>query len=74
MKRLATGLLLLALCRQGFGWGHEGHRIVADIAEARLSDPARSNLHALIGDQKLASIANWADDILHPRFTPSSLL
>jgi len=29
MKRLATGLLLLALCPQGFGWGHEGHRIVA---------------------------------------------
>jgi hypothetical protein len=35
MKRLATGLLLLVLCPQGFGWGHEGHRIVADIAEAR---------------------------------------
>jgi len=43
MKRLATGLLLLALCPQGFGWGHKGHRIVADIAETRLNSAARAS-------------------------------
>jgi hypothetical protein len=43
MKRLATGLLLLALCPQGFSWGHEGHRIVADIAETRLNSAARAS-------------------------------
>ena len=42
MKRLATGLLLLALCPQGFGRGHEGHRIVSSRPPHRISNNTSS--------------------------------
>src|SRR5579863_880979 len=46
-----------------FGWGPEGHEIVAALAQARLSDRAKIRIQSLIGDRSLASIANWADEI-----------
>ncbi|MGA8436925.1 MAG: S1/P1 nuclease [Candidatus Sulfotelmatobacter sp.] len=46
-----------------FGWGHEGHEIVASLAQNRLTKNAKNGIRALIGDASLASIANWADDV-----------
>jgi S1/P1 Nuclease len=45
------------------GWGPEGHAIVAGLAEARLTERARSGIRLLIGDVGLRSIANWADEV-----------
>ena len=47
-----------------FAWGQEGHIIVADIAEAQLTDSARRTVRALLkieGARSLGEIANWAD-------------
>ena len=57
-----TGLIL-ALPSPANAWGSEGHRIVADVAMDHLSHLARQNLRELLGDNDLASIATWADDI-----------
>ena len=46
-----------------YGWGHEGHRIVADIAQERLTEVTKRNVQSLIGNNTLASVANWADQI-----------
>jgi S1/P1 Nuclease len=46
-----------------FGWGHEGHEIVASLAQTRLTKNAKNGIRSLIGDASLASIANWADEV-----------
>lgn len=43
------------------GWGGAGHRIVARVAEARLSAGARRNIRWLLGNQTLAQVSVWAD-------------
>lgn len=45
------------------GWGHEGHEIVASLAEPRLTEIAKVGIRSLIGDASLASVANWADEV-----------
>jgi hypothetical protein len=48
---------------QAFGWGAEGHSIVAEVAQRRLSDAAAAAVSNLIGRASLASVASWADDV-----------
>jgi nuclease S1 len=61
---LATLLsLLLLLPQQTFAWGNEGHRIIADIAWDHLNETTIANLRPFLGDNDLASISTWADDI-----------
>jgi hypothetical protein len=45
------------------GWGHEGHEIVASLAQTRLTENTRNGIRSLIGDASLASIASWADEV-----------
>jgi len=54
--------LTVALTGQAQAWGPEGHSIVAEIAQLRLSPPAAAMVHKLLGGRSLASIASWADD------------
>jgi hypothetical protein len=42
-------------------WGPQGHRLVARIAEARLTPVARQNVRWLLDAASLADIASWAD-------------
>jgi hypothetical protein len=46
-----------------FGWGQEGHEIVASLAQTRLTENAKNGIRSLIGNASLASIANWADEV-----------
>jgi S1/P1 Nuclease len=52
-------------------WGQEGHAIVAEIAQRRLSPQVNHKINALLGSElpaleaaqfSLASVASWADD------------
>jgi S1/P1 Nuclease len=58
-----AALLLLLPHPQAWAWGSEGHRIIADIAWDHLNDTTLENLKPFLGDNDLASIATWADDI-----------
>ena len=63
-----AGIALLALpVPTAFPWGPKGHRIVSRIAAGRLSDAARAQVNALLGDQTLADVSNWADQIRKER-------
>src|SRR5215510_4681790 len=45
-------------------WGPEGHSIVAEIAQRRLSPQGAGLVETLLGrGHSLASIASWPDDI-----------
>jgi len=50
-----------------FAWGPEGHRIVGDIARQRLTPSARHAIVQLLGDDDLAAISTWADEVRRER-------
>jgi hypothetical protein len=68
-SRLAViAIFLLLLPRsQAWGWGSEGHRIIADIAWDHLNDATLEKLRQFLGGNDLASISTWADDIRSAR-------
>lgn len=56
-------MIACARCDQAFGWSQEGHSIIAEIAQQRLSDAAANAVRQVLKGRSLASIASWADDI-----------
>ncbi len=48
------------------GWGSDGHKTVAAIAESLLSLPARQGVTSLLLPwESMASVATWADEVGH---------
>jgi hypothetical protein len=56
-------LLMLATALPCLGWGPEGHRVIGDIATRYLSAKSKAAIKDLLGDQSLADVANWADEV-----------
>ncbi len=68
MKKIIAVLALFALLpAQLFSWSAKGHAIVADLAYSRLNPTAKENIRLLLGNDSLASIAAWADEIRKDR-------
>jgi hypothetical protein len=65
----ASAFLVLALASTVpcFGWGADGHRIVAFIATARLAPQAKEDVKALLGNATLVDVASWPDQIRQDR-------
>lgn len=61
MRKFIVALLLAATTTPAWGWGSEGHRIVALVATDHLTPTARKNVKALLGAETLADIASWPD-------------
>lgn len=64
--RIATGFLLLLAAGQALAWGGPAHRVVADLAEARLRPAARQEALRLLSGEPaghLADVADWADAV-----------
>lgn len=62
---LVAALVCALVCVRGgdvLAWGQEGHSIIAEIAQQRLSPPAAQMVAGLLKGRSLASIASWADD------------
>ena len=53
MKRTAAAVVaaVLAPAIALYGWGREGHRIVADIAQERLTEVTKRNVQSLPGTE-----------------------
>lgn len=67
MKLTAIFLLLLAFSVPSCAWGPEGHRVVADVAWNHLSPLAKRRAAELLGDDSLAEISTWADEVRNQR-------
>lgn len=53
---------------QAFAWGQEGHSVVAEIAQRRLTPAAADAVARLLGQgHSLTAIASWADDVRDAR-------
>jgi hypothetical protein len=65
VKPIILAVLLLAPSVDGaLAWGSEGHAIIAEIAQRRLTPGAAKMVERLLGrGHSLASIASWADDV-----------
>jgi hypothetical protein len=62
MTVLSAALLCL-FGMQALAWGPEGHSVVAEIAQRRLSPQAEKMVKRLLGrGHSLAAIASWPDD------------
>ncbi|MGH9807625.1 MAG: S1/P1 nuclease, partial [Terriglobia bacterium] len=64
MRKTALSAVLLCLFgTQALAWGPEGHSVVAEIAQRRLSPHAEKMVKRLLGrGHSLAAVASWADD------------
>ncbi|HEY6273763.1 MAG TPA: S1/P1 nuclease [Terriglobales bacterium] len=65
-KRTATIWFALAAAPSlAFGWGHEGHQVVALIAGHNMTPAALERAKAILGGASLEDVASWADDYRH---------
>jgi hypothetical protein len=69
---LAASLVLLCPVRAVFGWGHEGHVVVALIAEQFMRPATLTKAGDLFDGGTIDSVASWADDYRrdHPETGP----
>ena len=71
MQSLRTFTVMLAiavlLSNLAWGWGRDGHRIIATVAEDHLNETTKIMIQSLIGNNHLYSVASWADDIRRER-------
>lgn len=52
----------LLMCGSAFGWGREGHEVIAKIAENNLKPSARKVIEKCLGDHSIVYFAKWMDD------------
>lgn len=65
---IASLWLLSGVITPASAWGEDGHSIIAEIAQRRLSPEAAATVNRLLGPGvSLASIASWADDVRSER-------
>jgi hypothetical protein len=63
---VVTGLAAMAAPRDADAWGKSGHRIVGELAEARLDPKARAAVAELLAGEAeptLAGVSVWADQV-----------
>lgn len=62
-RMLTAGVLAIGLVATVSldAWGTQGHRLVARIAENHLTSTARRAVRNLLGSDRMAEVASWAD-------------
>lgn len=67
MRKAALAVVLCAAV-PSFGWGPEGHDLIARIAEAQLTADVHTKVQRILGSGvTMASVASWADGIRRQR-------
>lgn len=66
MKKLLTiTILVLVAYGPAFGWGREGHEIIAKIADNNLKPSVKKEVEKCLGDRSIVYYAKWMDDYRH---------
>jgi hypothetical protein len=67
-RALCAAALFAILAPPASAWGEDGHSIIAEIAQRRLTPDASARVAQLLGPGvSLASVASWADDVRNDR-------
>lgn len=64
--RVLLSLCLIVLSLPAFGWSREGHELVGELAQRRLSPAAHAEVARLLAAEPvptLAGVSTWADDM-----------
>jgi hypothetical protein len=76
MRKLNVSLLVLFLIATytfsgpARAWGTQGHRVIAALAEERLTEAARAAITSILEGEELSSAATWADEMRASRDNP----
>jgi hypothetical protein len=65
VKPIRVALVVAALAlmpSEGLGWGRDGHQVIGNLAQSRLSPQARKGVAALLHGATLASVSTDADN------------
>lgn len=63
MKRMISAIMLAILfAAPSFGWGREGHEVIAKIAENHLHPSVRKKVEKYLGGHSIVYYAKWMDD------------
>ena len=65
-------ILTLSLNLEALGWGANGHRAIAEIANHQLDRSTKKKIEALLGDSYLPLYGTYADDVRSERDNPLS--
>ena len=66
MRKFLVGILCGSVC--AFGWGGEGHSLIARIAWEEMTPTAKARVAEILGPGvTMASIASWADSVRNER-------
>ncbi|RFC53314.1 S1/P1 nuclease [Brumimicrobium aurantiacum] len=66
MKRIITYILFvftLIVSLEANAWGLLGHRVVGEVAIHHLNESAKHKIKSILGNQTLAEVSTWMDDI-----------
>lgn len=65
MRKFLSLLMVFSLIgvQTAGAYGNKGHRVVAEIADRHLNEAARKKIQEILGDQSLAEVAVWADEM-----------
>jgi hypothetical protein len=82
MKRILLAVVFsLTAIPYAFAWGEEGHSIIAEIAQRRLTPQAAQAIARILGNgsgssdytvPSLASVSTWADEVRYDGAVPNS--
>ena len=73
MLKLLSAIILSVIVTNAFGWGAQGHQVIAALAAAQLTSKARGEVDRLLALEPgatLASISTWADEHRNPATGP----
>ena len=63
MKKFLSISLVVVASQFLMSWGVVGHKTIAQIAENHLTLQAKNAIKTLLGNQSLADVATWADEV-----------
>lgn len=66
-KCTAFFISLISIAVPAFAWGPEGHQVVGDIARSHLTAAAKLEVRELLGNDDLAAVSTWPDEIKSER-------
>lgn len=62
-KKCIFFICILSFSTSAYSWGKTGHRVIAEIAQRNLTSEAKKGVTLLLGNEDLARISTWADEI-----------
>ena len=64
-KLFIAAFAALLMTLPSFGWGREGHEVIAKIAENHLQPSAKKKIERYLGGHSIVYYAKWMDDYRH---------